>query len=298
MSERQTLSYIQKRFETARIQPQTKFGQNFLIDLNLVGLIAKTAELGPRDVVLEVGTGMGSLTTLLAAQAGHVVTIEIDHYLAPLARAEFGHLENVTMLEQDALRNKNNLHPVVIETLREKVASIPGGRLKLVANLPYNVATPILSNLLDMDPWPVRMVATIQKELAQRIVAKPRTKDYSALSIWMQAQCHADIVRIMPPSVFWPSPKVESAILDIRPQKVLRNRLKDPQLFHTLIRNIFLHRRKFLRSALLSAVKPGIDKDGVDRILAKMELDGSARAEQLTPTQMIELAEFVRQESP
>ncbi len=295
MSERQTLSYLQKRFELARIEPQTRFGQNFLIDLNLVNLIAKTAELGPRDVVLEVGTGMGSLTTIMARQAAHVVTVEIDRYLAPMARQEFEKFDNITLLEQDALKSKSQLHPTVIEAVRERVASISGGRLKLVANLPYNVATPILSNLLDIEPWPVRMVATIQRELAERITARPRTKDYSALSVWMQAQCQTEIVRTMSPSVFWPRPKVESAILDIRPQKVLRMRIADCQHFHALVRGIFIHRRKFLRSALASAVKDRLDKSEVDAVLAEMELDSTVRAEQLTPQQMIELAELVRQ---
>ncbi len=230
MSERQTLSYLQKRFELARIEPQTRFGQNFLIDLNLVQLIAKTAELGPRDVVLEVGTGLGSLTTLLAQQAGHVVTVEIDRHLAAMARQEFEKFPNVTLLEQDALKSKSQLHPTVIETLQARVAAIGGGRLKLVANLPYNVATPILSNLLDIEPWPVCMVATIQRELAERITAAPRTKDYSALSIWMQAQCQTEIVRVMAPSVFWPRPKVESAILAIRPQKILRGPHRRPEV--------------------------------------------------------------------
>ena len=296
MSERQTLSYLQKRFESARIQPQTRFGQNFLIDLNLVEMIANTAEIGPRDVILEVGTGMGSLTTLMAAKAGHVVTVEIDKYLAPLARAEFHSVKNVTLLEQDALKSKNHLSPVVIETVQQEIAKIPGGRLKLVANLPYNVATPIISNLLDIEPWPTRMVTTIQKELAERITAKPNTKDYSALSIWIQAQCQAEIVRIMPPSVFWPPPKVESAILDIKPQKVLRKRLKDCEQFHALVKGIFIHRRKFLRSALASAVKPGLSKQDVDEILAKMNLDGNARAEQLSPIQHIELFDLVAQQ--
>jgi 16S rRNA (adenine1518-N6/adenine1519-N6)-dimethyltransferase len=295
MSERQTLTYLKKKFEASRIQPQTKFGQNFLIDLNLVEMIASTAELTRRDVVLEVGTGMGSLTTIMAAQAGHVVTVEIDHYLAPMARAEFGSLDNITLLEQDALRNKNNLHPTVIETLQERVAAIPGGRLKLVANLPYNVATPILSNLLEIEPWPTRMVATIQRELAERITASPRTRDYSALSVWIQAQCRAEIVRIMPPSVFWPQPKVDSAILDIRPQKVLRDRIGDRRYFHTTVRNIFLHRRKYLRSALISAVKGDLDKEGVDGVLEALNIEPNLRAEQLAPQQMIELVQALRE---
>lgn len=274
--------------------PQARFGQNFLIDLNLIDLIAKTADLGPRDVVLEVGTGMGSLTQLLAAQAGHVVTIEIDRHLAPLARDEFAALGNVTLLEQDALKSKNQMHPLVIETLQEKVNQIKGGRVKLVANLPYNVATPILSNMLDIEPWPVRMVATIQLELAERIVAEPRTRDYSALSIWIQSQARVDIVRKMPASVFWPRPIVESAILDIRPQTILRDRLSDRRGFHQMVRGIFVHRRKFLRSALASAVKDQLKKSDVDGILEEMELGPDARAEQLSIEQMIELFECVR----
>lgn len=294
MSERQTLSYLQRCFKQARIQPQTKFGQNFLIDLNLVTMIADSAQLSRRDVVLEVGTGMGSLTTIMAERAGHVVTVEIDKYLAPLAQAEFAPLENVTLLQQDALKNKHQLDPVVLDTLREKMSAISGARLKLVANLPYNVATPIISNMLNIEPWPSRMVVTIQRELAERICAKPSTKDYSALTVWIQSQCRCDIVRIMSPSVFWPQPKVDSAILDIQPEKVRRDRIPHREHFHDLVRKIFLHRRKFLRSALLSAVKETLDKPQVDEILQKLELGANARAEQLTPQQLIELCEMVR----
>ncbi|MEM7474982.1 MAG: rRNA adenine N-6-methyltransferase family protein, partial [Planctomycetota bacterium] len=163
MSQRQTISYLQSRFQAAGLQPQTKFGQNFLIDLNLVQMIADTAELNTRDVVLEVGTGMGSLTNLLAQKAGHVVTCEIDTHMARLAEYEFQDRENVTLIQRDALKGKNRLHPEVVETVQAKLSEIKGSRLKLVANLPYNVATPILSNLLDIEPWPNRMVATIQK---------------------------------------------------------------------------------------------------------------------------------------
>lgn len=294
MSERQTLSYLQDRFRAAGIQPQTKFGQNFLIDLNLIRLIADTAQLSSRDVVLEVGTGMGSLTNLLAERAGHVITVEIDTVLAPLAQQEFSDRENVTLLQQDALKSKNVLHPVVVETIQQKVADIAGGRFKLVANLPYNVATPIMSNLLDIVPWPTRMVATIQKELAERITAKTSTKDYSALSVWIQAQCKAEIVRIMSPKVFWPSPKVESAILDIQPQKIMRKQMSNPQAFHQLVRSIFLHRRKFLRSSLISAVKDQLDKSQVDEVLGELELDASVRAEQLSPREFIDLFDCIQ----
>lgn len=290
MSSRQTLSYLAARLESVGIRPQARFGQNFLIDLNLVDLIAKTAQLTPRDVVLEVGTGIGSLTRLLAASAAHVVTVEIDSHIAPLALQEFAHLDNVTLLQLDALKSKSQFDPVVVQTLREKLAAVPGGKLKLVANLPYNVATPIISNFLSFDPWPVRIVATIQKELAERIVARPRTKDYSALSVWIQAQAKAEIVRVMPPSVFWPRPKVDSAIVDIRTQKVLRDRIGDVEFFHNFVRSVFLHRRKFLRGALVSSMKEHLDKAAIDDLMAELKLPADSRAEQLSIEELIDLA--------
>lgn len=290
MTQRQTLTYLAQRLESVGIRPQTRFGQNFLIDLNLVELIAKTAQLNSRDVVLEIGTGLGSLTKLLAASAAHVVTVEIDSNIAPLARQEFEDIDNVTLLERDALKSKSQFDPVVIETLREQLASVPGGKLKLVANLPYNVATPIISNFLALDPWPVRIVATIQKELAERIAAQPGSKDYSALSIWIQAQAKAQIVRVMPPSVFWPRPKVDSAIVDIRTQKVLRDRIEDVEFFHSFVRSVFLHRRKSLRSALVGSMKGHLDKPAVDELVGELNLPPDCRAEQLSIEDMIELA--------
>jgi 16S rRNA (adenine1518-N6/adenine1519-N6)-dimethyltransferase len=202
-------------------------------------------------------------------------------------------LDNVTLLKQDALKSKNCLSPDVVKVLTDRCAEIRGGRIKLVANLPYNVATPILSNLLDIEPYPTRMVATIQKELGQRIAAKTSTRDYSSLSVWMQAQCKVNIVRLMSPSVFWPRPKVDSAIIDIQPQKILRQRIPQPDRFHDLVRKIFIHRRKFLRSAFASAVKGSLEKSDVDEILAELGFDGTSRAEQLSPDQFIALAKLV-----
>ncbi len=290
MSQRQTLSYLSERLEAAGIHPKTRFGQNFLIDLNLVELIAKSAQLNRKDVVLEVGTGLGSLTKLLAASAGQVVTVEIDDHVAPLALQEFAGIDNITLLHMDALKSKSQFDSVVLETLHQKLAMIPGGKLKLVANLPYNVATPIISNFLSIEPWPVRIVATIQKELAERIVAAPRSKDYGALSIWIQSQAKAEIVRVMPPSVFWPRPKVDSAIIDIRTQKVLRDRIDNLEFFHHFVRTAFLHRRKFLRSALIGGFKNEFDKAAIDALLAEAKLPAEIRAEQLSVEDMIELA--------
>lgn len=291
---RQTLSFLRDRFEEVGINPTNKYGQNFLIDLNLVELLVGSAELDRRDVVLEVGTGTGSLTCMMAAQAGAVITVEIDPQLHSLASEELASFDNVTMLHQDALRNKNNLHPNVLAAVEHQLSQIEGSRFKLAANLPYNIATPVLSNLLSTPMVPERMVATIQKEVAERIVAQPHSKDYGGLSIWMQAQCDVEIVRIMPPSVFWPRPKVDSAIVRIRPNAEKRARLADPAYFHQFVRAMFFHRRKFLRANLLAAFKGKLEKPEVDQLLDTLGHRDDARSEQLSVEQMIELCELFR----
>jgi 16S rRNA (adenine1518-N6/adenine1519-N6)-dimethyltransferase len=294
-SPRQTQSYLRQRFQEAGIQPETRHGQNFLIDLNLLDLLLETAALGPRDVVLEVGTGLASLTTRMAELAAAVVTVEIDPRLFQLASEELSDAPNVVMLQQDALKNKNQISPAVLDAVRTKIAEAPGRQLKLVANLPYNVATPILSNLLSVDPLPVSMTATIQKELADRTCAAPGTKDYSALSIWMQAQCDIAIVRTMPPQVFWPRPKVTSAILHIVPRAEKRAKIADLTFFHQFVRSLFLHRRKVLRGVLASQFKGQFDKAEVDGLLAALRLPPDVRAEQLDVSTLIELADACRQ---
>ena len=295
-SRNQTLSFLMRRFEAAGIRPHTRFGQNFLIDLNLQRILIEAAELGPDDVVLEVGTGTGSLTVLMARQVAAVVTVEIDRQLFQLAGEElFGH-ENVVMLGVDALQNKNRLNPAVLEAVDGQLGAASGRRLKLVANLPYNVATPVLSNLLALDAPPQTMIVTIQKELAERMTAVPGTKDYGALSIWMQSQCHVEIVRNMPPTVFWPRPKVSSAIIRVTLDDALRSRIPDRDFFHTFVRSMFFHRRKFLRSELLSAFKKRLGKPEVDAIFARLGLAPTTRSETLDVDTILGLCEVVRAE--
>ncbi len=295
-SENQTLSFLKRRFREAGIWPHTQFGQNFLVDLNLQRVLLDAAELGPDDVVLEVGTGTGSLTVLMADKAAAVVTVEIDRQLSQLAGEELLGVDNVTMMQADALKNKNHLNPDMLDVVAEKLDAVEGRRLKLVSNLPYNVATPIISNMMTLDRPPDLMVVTIQKELADRIVASPGNKDYGALSIWLQSQCRVEIVRAMPPSVFWPRPKVHSAIIRLTTDEALRSRIPDREFFHTFVRSMFFHRRKFLRSELLSAFKKRLGKPEVDAILAKMAMAPDARAEQLDVETMLALCETVRSE--
>jgi 16S rRNA (adenine1518-N6/adenine1519-N6)-dimethyltransferase len=290
----QTISYLGRRFAEAGIRLNHRHGQNFLIDLNLLQMIADSAQLDRQDVALEVGTGTGALTGILAQRAGAVVTVEIDPQLHQLAREELLPYDNVTMLQTDALKSKSQFADEVLDAVARAVAATNGGRLKLVANLPYSVATPIMANLLLSPIVPHLMSVTIQKELADRIVATPGTKDYGALAIWMQSQCHVQLVRTLPPSVFWPRPKVTSAIVKLEVDPALRARIPDLQFFHDFVRSLFLHRRKLLRGVLVSALKGELEKPEVDQVLADAGIAGDLRAEQLEVPAMIALCEGVR----
>jgi 16S rRNA (adenine1518-N6/adenine1519-N6)-dimethyltransferase len=290
----QTQSFLMRRLSDAGIQPRTKLGQNFLVDMNLQRLLLRSARLEPRDVVLEVGTGMGSLTALLARSAGFVITVETDHNLFRLAEEELFGLPNVCMLRADALKNKNRLNSAVLDCVSEQLAKDPRRRFKLVANLPFNIATPILTNLLATEKAPRTMTVTIQKELAERIVARPGTKDYGALTIWIQSQCQVRIVRVMPPTAFWPRPKVDSAIVHVTLDDRLRGRIPDRDYFHHFVRSMFFHRRKLLRSELLSAFKKQLTKPQIDEVLNRLGLDVTARAEDLDVDTMLALAEVFR----
>ncbi|REK22022.1 MAG: ribosomal RNA small subunit methyltransferase A [Planctomycetota bacterium] len=294
VTSRQTVSYLKQRFREVGLQPATRHGQNFLIDMNLQQLLVDSAQLEPRDVVLEVGTGTGALTALMSPRVAAVVTIEIDERLQVVAAEELIDCENVTMLRGDALRNKNHFTREVIETIEGQLAAGEDRQFKLVANLPYNIATPVISNLLSAPVVPTTMTVTIQKELGERITAAPSTKDYGALSIWMQSQCEIEVVRIMGPSVFWPKPKVESAILHIRVDPQRRGQIPDLDFFHEFVRAMFFHRRKFLRGVLASAMKGRLDKAEVDEVMGEMDFGPDARAEQLDVETMLRLCETVR----
>ena len=296
----QTRSYLLKKFETMGIRPQTRLGQNFLIDLNLLRLLHESGNITENDVILEVGTGTGSLTAAMASKAATVITVELDPVMQNLAKQELFGRENIRFLKCDILKNKNKLREEVLEIIRDELSK-PGTNgerrtFKLVANLPYNVATPLISNLLLTDVPPSLMCVTIQKELADRIVAKPRSKDWGALSLWIQAQCQAEIVRTMPPTVFWPRPKVDSAIIRLTLDEKRRSKIPDLKFYNEFCRAIFFHRRKFLRAELCSAFKYTIPKERIDDLMEEMQFDATTRAETLPLKTMQRLCELCRRE--
>lgn len=295
MSRRQTVSYLIERFREAGIRPDTRHGQNFLIDLNLLSLLARSAQLSRKDVVLEVGTGLGALTGLLAPQAGAVVSVELSRELHQLASEELVDFPNVTLLQCDALRNKNHFNSRVLETVNQCIGAVPGRRLKLVANLPYCIATPVVSNLLRAEHPPHSMTVTIQKELADRMTARPRTKAYGALSVWIQSQCEIRMKRVLPPAAFWPRPRVHSAIIQLVVDPTKRGLIPDLSFFSTFLRTVFMHRRKYLRSGLIGAYKNVLGKSKIDDLLRDLEFGPRARAEELGISELLALSEKVRE---
>lgn len=295
MNNRQTASFLIRRFQNAGIRPDSRRGQNFLVDLNLLQLLVDASQIDPREIALEVGTGLGSLTAILARRAAAVVTVEVDSRLQQLAAEQLIDCDNVTMLHQDALRNKNNLDPRVMNAVRTELDRRACEGYRLVANLPYNIATPIVSNLLSESPLPVSMTVTIQKELADRITARPGTKDYGALSVWVQSQCETVVLRTMPPAAFWPRPKVHSAIVHIVPDAAKRAGVRDLRFFHGFVRSIFLHRRKFLRAGLLGALGREANKADVDGLLEQVAIPPQSRAEQLDVETLRKLSDAVQQ---
>ena len=232
-------------------------------------------------MVLEVGTGTGSLTAMMAAQAAAVVTVEIDAHLFELASEELIDLPNVTMLQLDALRNKNNIDDRVMDAVGEQLLAAPGRRLQARGQ----------SAVQHRHAHALESIAVAARaafddghdsEGAGRADHRsPSTKDYSALSVWIQSQCTAEIVRLMPPSVFWPEPKVTSAILRIVIDPEPKAGSPIYSSFTRSLKRCFLHRRKFLRANVVAALKQHLNKEQVDALLDEMGFAPDTRTEQL-----------------
>ncbi|MEQ9067781.1 MAG: 16S rRNA (adenine(1518)-N(6)/adenine(1519)-N(6))-dimethyltransferase RsmA, partial [Gimesia chilikensis] len=245
----------------------------------------------PTDIVLEVGTGTGGMTTFMAQKARHVISVEYDRNMHTLASEATQKYDNITLLNCDSLKNKNRLNPVVLEEIDQQLKANPGSHLKLVANLPYNVATPSISNLVASDlPWN-RMVVTIQYELGLKMSCKPATSNYGALSVWLQSQCFVKLLKKVGPTVFWPRPKVDSAIVQLTPNPPLKQKIEDRVFFQDFLRRVFQHRRKLMRSTLVGMYSKQLSKAEVDALLEAHGYEREkTRAEELTVPEMIELA--------
>lgn len=287
---RQTRTHLMELFEKHGFHPRHDLGQNFLIDLNLISYIVEVADIQANDVVLEVGAGTGGMSAFLSVRAGAVVSVEIDKNMYALAQDVVAGRDNVTLLNCDALKNKNHFAPEVLEAVRSKLAAIPNSRLKLVANLPYCIGTPVITNLVASDlPW-VSMVVTIQWELADKMRALPGEEGYGALSIWMQSHGRVKILKKFGPGVFWPRPTVDSAVVGVIRDPAREAQMKDRAFFHDFIRRLFSQRRKHLRSVLVGMYSRDMEKSDVDAILKPLGLPDAVRAEVLEPDVLMRIA--------
>jgi 16S rRNA (adenine1518-N6/adenine1519-N6)-dimethyltransferase len=289
-SPRQTLSYIRGLLENNRLEPKNKLGQNFLIDLNMLDLVVRSAELTREDSVLEVGTGTATLTMHLADLAGAVFTVEIDREFHKLVQPILQTRPNVVSFLGDALIRKNELNPDMLNGWAELTQRCRGTRRKLVANLPYAIATPVISNLLIQNEFVVeRMVVMVQWEIAERLRAEVGTKEYGALSVLVQSVADVEVIRKVGPANFHPRPKVDSAIVQITPNSTKRAKVGDVQKFREFLRDLYTLRRKNLRAALAGWPRGKTNKAEVDAKLNALGLDGNVRAETLDGDQHLAL---------
>jgi 16S rRNA (adenine1518-N6/adenine1519-N6)-dimethyltransferase len=276
--------------ETKRLINQHKFrikkslGQNFIIEPRIIDGIVEAAGLTARDIAVEIGPGMGSLTQGLAAAAGQVLAVELDKTLIPILRDSFADYDNVSIVHGDALKvNYNEL----LAPLLTKGDYDEG--FVVVANLPYYITTPITMNLLEGGyPWR-RLVLMVQKEVANRMKAQPGTKDYGALSVGVQYRAAAKIAMHIPPTVFIPRPAVDSAIivLDRLPQPAVK--VRDEKLFFRLVAAAFGQRRKTLGNSVSGGLH--LEKTQVSAALAKAEIAAERRGETLSLEEFARLAD-------
>lgn len=280
----QTKRDLQGMLEAAGFAPRKRYGQNFLIDQNLMRKLVDSAELGEADCVLEVGAGTGSLTSLLALAAGWVVAVEIDRGLARLAAEQLSPFRNVTILTADALDNKSTVSRELEDAVGQ-VGGQTGGPLKMVANLPYDIATPLVINLL-LGGLPFRRLCfTVQAEVADRFLAAPGTPAYGPVGIITQLLATGRRVCRVPPQAFWPAPKVRSAMLrlDVRDPSAVP--VSNPTDFARLVRSFFQHRRKTITNIARRM-------EGAERLLSAIDrigLQPAARPENLRLEHWVEL---------
>lgn len=252
MNERDPFSTFRVRMEALGFKPSSVLGQNFLLDPSLHRFLADRAGPTAADTVVEIGVGLGFLTRELATRAGRVVAVEIDARLYQLAREELAGVANIEWVHGDALAGDDRtLHPAI-------VGAVPtaGGRLLVVANLPYSVSGPLLAELMALPRLPERCVLLVQKELAQRIAAPGGTPDYGSLAALVQSLYVARAVRDVGPQVFRPRPKVVSAVLELTARtdsSLLTASSAQRRSLAVFLRQLFQQRRKVLRTTLPAA---------------------------------------------
>jgi 16S rRNA (adenine1518-N6/adenine1519-N6)-dimethyltransferase len=285
----QTKQQIEQLLASAGISPNKRLGQHFLIDLNLMRLLVEAAHIHPDDIVLEVGSGTGSLTQETAARAAKVICVEIDATFVKIATKQLADRENVKIIHGDALENKNELNKELTAEL-EKACEENFGRVLLVSNLPYNVAASVMLNLITGPAIADAMYATVQKEVAERMVASPSGEEYGTLSIFMAATGNVKIFRKLPPTVFWPRPQVESAMVQYERDKEKVAQIMDMELLQEVVGLFMGHRRKMLKACVKFAEGRLAEIHHWDDIFSRSFVEPQHRPEDISAENYIAIA--------
>lgn len=279
-SPKKTIEIIQKY----NFDFQKKFGQNFLIDSHVLEKIIDAANITKDDFVLEIGPGIGTMTQYLSEHAREVMAVEIDHNLIPILKETLAGYDNVEVLNEDILK-------VDIGKIAEKKNQ--GRPIKVVANLPYYITTPIIMGLFEKNVPMDSLTVMVQKEVAQRMQAGPGTKDYGALSLAVQFYAEPYIVANVPPNCFMPRPKVGSAVICLTRYKDMPVKVKNEQLMFSIIRASFNQRRKTLQNGINNSSTLHFSKEQVVDALDKMGLTPKIRGEALSLEQFARLSDLL-----
>ena len=273
----QTKQQIQALLAQAAMSPRHRFGQNFMIDRNLVATVAQAGEIAPADLVIEVGPGTGTLTEELLARCQHVLAIEIDRDLAGLLQERHAANPAFELIVGDALESKHQINPALAGRIRSAIAA--GQTVRLVANLPYNIASPLVIELLIEGAS--LLAFTVQKEVGQRLKAPCGSDEYGPLTVIAQLLADVTIERTHPPQAFWPAPTIDSALVVMRRHDQL-GALARP--FGQFVATLFSSRRKMLRKALTNA-----GRSATPETLAQLNLTPEQRPETIAPAQLLTL---------
>jgi 16S rRNA (adenine1518-N6/adenine1519-N6)-dimethyltransferase len=265
---------------------QKKFGQNFLIDTHVLEKIINSAGMTKEDCVLEIGPGIGTMTQYLAEEAGHVIAVEIDTKLIPILNETLADYDNVTIINEDILKVDINQ---ITQNYNE------GRPIKVVANLPYYITTPIIMGLFEGGVPIDNITVMVQKEVADRMQVGPGSKDYGALSLAVQYYAEPYIVANVPPNCFIPRPGVGSAVIRLTRYKEPPVDVLDPKLMFRLIRASFNQRRKTLQNGLNNSPEVSFTKEQIIEAIEHMGLNPSVRGETLTLKEFAGLSNFFTQ---
>ena len=268
-----SLAYKTKKIvENYGFSFKKNFGQNFLVDERVLGKIVSSAEISKDDVVIEVGPGIGTLTQALAKEAYKVVAVEIDTTLVPILGELLSDFDNIEIINEDILK-------VDVNAIAEKY---PDKKIKMVANLPYYITTPIIMNVLE-NHIPVESITVmIQKEVAYRMKAQPSTKDYGSLSLAVQYYCEPYLVANVPQNCFMPRPNVDSAVIKLTVMDKPKVQVNNEKFMFEFIKAAFSQRRKTLVNCIFSSGLLTLSKDEIGKMLNGLGYDERVRGESLT----------------